>query len=161
MLQLVIFSMLMEMPILIIQINKYLGNLNLKSNLIYWMLRCWIKVQNNADKFGLYFAPFFVIWIFDLIIYVLVSRQIYRFIKNTEMRWGKISFISSYLKRGRATHRIRLYLLVFMLCIGVGVINRIQNAAMGRPLFWLSIIDGIISPLQGFLNRLDRLFKLN
>lgn len=40
-----------------------------------------------------------------------------------------------------------------MLCIGVGVINRVQNEIMNAPLFWLSIIDAIVSPLQGFLNR--------
>jgi len=57
--------------------------------------------------------------------------------------------------RGRAFRRMRLYLLVFMLCIGVGAINRIQNfIAPDSPLFWLNIFDASISPLQGFLNSL-------
>lgn len=44
-----------------------------------------------------------------------------------------------------------------MLCIGVGVINRVQNEIMKAPLFWLSIIDAMVSPLQGFLNRYTKL----
>lgn len=38
-----------------------------------------------------------------------------------------------------------------MICIGVGVVNRVQNL-FGPPLFWLSFIDALFSPLQGFLN---------
>ena len=75
-----------------------------------------------------------------MVIYVRVTKEIHRVV------------ISPSLK-GRAEHRIRLYLLVFMLCIGVGAANRIQNAiAPDHPWFWLYILDAAISPLQGFLN---------
>jgi len=101
---------------------------------------CWIKYEMEYWKFGLYFIPFFCVWTANMVIYVRVTKEIHRVV------------ISPSLK-GRAEHRIRLYLLVFMLCVGVGAVNRIQNAiAPGHPWFWLYILDAAVSPLQGFLN---------
>jgi hypothetical protein len=53
-----------------------------------------------------------------------------------------------------AESKISVYLLVFMFCVGVGVINSVQNwVKPHHPLFWLYVCDGLVSPLQGFLNR--------
>jgi len=41
---------------------------------------------------------------------------------------------------------------VFIFCVSVGVINRIQNAITNTSWFWLSVCDALVSPLQGFLN---------
>jgi len=101
---------------------------------------CWIKSDRNLEKFVLYFLPFGVVWIFNLIIYVMVSRTINKVVKSQELR-------------GRAFTRMRLYLLVYMFCIGIGAVNRIQNFISPKnPIFWLNVCDAAVSPLQGFLN---------
>jgi len=101
---------------------------------------CWIKSDMNLEKFLLYFLPFTLVWIFNAIVYILVSKTIHKVVKSEELR-------------GRAFRRMRLYLLVFMLCIGVGAINRLQNFfAPGNPIFVLNVFDATLSPLQGFLN---------
>eukprot|EP01118_Nematostelium_gracile_P001833 TRINITY_DN1189_c0_g1_i1.p1 TRINITY_DN1189_c0_g1~~TRINITY_DN1189_c0_g1_i1.p1 ORF type:complete len:165 (-),score=28.82 TRINITY_DN1189_c0_g1_i1:28-522(-) len=102
--------------------------------------RCWIKNDRDLDKLVLYFLPFLIIWIFNFAIYIAVTRTIHRVVKSEELR-------------GRAFNRMRLYLLVFLFCVGVGGANRLQNfISPGHPLFWLNIMDAAISPLQGFLN---------
>jgi len=103
---------------------------------------CWIKFDKNLDKFLLYFLPFLIVWFFNVVIYIVVSRAIHKVVKSPELR-------------GRAFKRMRLYLLVYMLCIGVGAVNRAQNfVSPHNPIFWLNIFDAAISPLQGFLNSL-------
>jgi len=99
---------------------------------------CWFAAGNDLEKFLFYYLPFFVIWSFNAITYLIV---------HIEMR----KQIISESLRDKTEQRIRLYLLVFMICIGVGVVNRVQNL-FGPPLFWLSFIDALFSPLQGFLN---------
>lgn len=100
---------------------------------------CWIKVEKHWVKFGLYYFPFFFIWIANSIIYFQVMRKIKKMVPAGDLRT-------------RATLRIRLYLLVFAFCIGVGVINRVVSWITEREYFWLSILDAAVSPLQGFLN---------
>jgi len=101
---------------------------------------CWIKYDRNAEKFLLYFLPFLVICLFNIVVYITVLKKINNVVKSRELK-------------GRAFHRMRLYLLVFMLCIGIGAINRFQNFISPKnPIFWLNILDATVSPLQGFLN---------
>jgi len=100
---------------------------------------CWIKYDDTYAKLGLYFIPFFICWIFNLVIYIRVT--------------GEIAKIKSLSIRNIAESKIRLYLLVFMLCVGVGAVNRIQNFIRpDSPQFWLYVCDAVVSPLQGFLN---------
>jgi len=100
---------------------------------------CWIKYQENFYKLGLYFIPFFIIWIFNLFIYIRVSKEIVK-IKSTSIR-------------EIAETKIRIYLLVFMFCVSVGAINRMQNWIDPKsPQYWLYFCDALVSPLQGFLN---------
>jgi len=103
---------------------------------------CWIKSDKNLEKFVLYFLPFLLVWIFNVVVYVMVSRKIRNVVKSQELK-------------ERAFTRMRLYLVVYMLCIGVGAINRVQNfIAPEQPVFVLNILDAALSPLQGFLNSL-------
>ncbi len=106
----------------------------------YDHFRCWIKFAENGFKLILYFIPFFIFWIFNFVVYIRVTREL-----------GKITSSSI---RTTAESKIRLYLLVFMLCIGIGAANRMQNwANPSAPQFWLYCLDALVSPLQGFLNR--------
>eukprot|EP01119_Soliformovum_irregulare_P021084 TRINITY_DN6956_c0_g1_i2.p1 TRINITY_DN6956_c0_g1~~TRINITY_DN6956_c0_g1_i2.p1 ORF type:complete len:247 (+),score=23.38 TRINITY_DN6956_c0_g1_i2:261-1001(+) len=114
---------------------KAFGNANTGETLSW----CWIKAGADAVKMELYFAPFLLVLVFNIAIYLRVSRTIVKVVKNPALR-------------GRATHRMLLYMLVFIFCIGTGAINRIQSWATGRPLFWLHVCDAIASPSQGFLN---------
>jgi len=101
---------------------------------------CWIDARQNLWKLALYFIPFAIVWTFNFLVYIKVTRGISEVVKSPTLR-------------GNATTRIRLYMLVFMFCIGVGVVNRVQNMLdKENPLFWLNIIDAAVSPLQGFLN---------
>jgi hypothetical protein len=101
---------------------------------------CWIKDERKyfVWKLGLYYGPFACVWLLCAALYFVVHRRIQTLV------------ISESLK-GRAEQRIRLYLLVFFLCIGVGVANRIQNEVTQQPLFWFAAPPGSSDPLLSLL----------
>lgn len=158
---------------------NFFGNAN-DTKHVSW---CWIKAELFVPKvlmscsrvqayltpqIYLYYAPFFVIWLLCCILYYAVHKEVQRIMISASLR-------------SRAEQRISLYLLVFLVCLGVGVINRIQNEVQVRrhtsrhtrlivslprhathftqpkhPVFILELLDAMFSPLQGFLNRYIR-----
>jgi len=100
---------------------------------------CWIKNDKNIERFAFYYIPLILLWLFNLGIYILLSR--------------KDSLSYQYLiNQGRK--RLRLYLLVLILCKLPALINRILDIFIHDSFFVPLLIQAIFDSLFGFFDSL-------
>jgi len=100
---------------------------------------CWISSTKNVERFSFYYVPLILLWLFNLTIYVLLSRK------------DSLSY-QYLLKEGRK--RLRLYMLVLILCKLPALINRILNIFIHDSFFVPLLIQAIFDSLFGFLDSL-------
>jgi len=102
-------------------------------------LWCWIKKEYMPLRFGFYYGPLVFFWIFNVIIYILLSRS------------DTLSY-EYLMKEGRK--KLRLYLLVLILCKLPALTNRLANAFYSDPIYALIVFQAIFDSLFGFFDSL-------
>lgn len=103
---------------------------------------CWIEAEEGELRFGVYYVPLVVLWMFNVIMYVLLSRE----------RRSSLSY-EYIIKAGK--RRLRLYILVFILCKLPSLVNRLANAIHPEKNFFiLFLIQAIFDSLFGFFEAL-------
>ncbi|EAL68088.1 G-protein-coupled receptor [Dictyostelium discoideum AX4] len=80
---------------------------------------CWISEKYVGYRFGLFYGPFFAIWIISAVLVGLTSRYTYSVIRNSV----------SDNKDKHMTYQFKLinYIIVFLLCWVFAIVNRILN----------------------------------
>jgi len=103
---------------------------------------CWITEEHLAMRFAVYYIPLVVLWIFNVAIYILLSRE-----SHSSLSYGYI------MKEGMK--RLRLYILVFVIAKAPALINRLFNAFFSdRKLFALFLLQALFDSLFGFFEAL-------
>jgi len=98
---------------------------------------CWIKAEHVGLRFGFYYGPLVLFWLINFIVYILLSRT--------------DSLAYSYLmKEGRK--KLRLYLLVLILCKLPALANRLANAISDNPIYALVLLQALFDSLFGFFD---------
>jgi len=102
---------------------------------------CWITIQHEYFRLGLLYGPLTLMWIFNLFIIVLLTRQAHN------------SLAYDFIVSPHRT-RLRLYLLVFVCSKLPALANRIAEAitGQGHDIFALLLIQAIFDSLFGFCN---------
>ena len=99
-------------------------------------LYCWITSDQVALRFAFYYIPLVCIWLFNIVIYILLSKQLkslltYEHLINKQRR------------------KLRLYLLAFILFKLPALINRTLNAAAHITVFELFLVQALCDGLLG------------
>jgi len=118
------------------------GNAGHSSSSQIW---CWITGDFPYGpylRFSLFYGPILIVYLYILICYILIRREIYK-LKQ---------FISENALKNVSGERITLYLLIFAISKFPGLINRFQNIISDNPIFVLFLLQAIFNPLQGFAN---------
>jgi len=111
------------------------GSSSITANTLIW---CWIDESFPVLRFDLYYGPALLIWLFNILVYILIKRRL-----NTIFR----------AKVGIANKKITLYLLIFIIIPLPGLINRTQNFIYPTDnIFWLYLLEAIVAPSGGWLN---------
>lgn len=93
---------------------------------------CWIQRQYPAARFFLYFFPFVMSFGFNATVFVRTVHAM----KDS----GQDSTVA---------FRLRLYLVVFMVCKVFSLINRVQNFVdKDNPVFALFFLHSLFAPIQ-------------
>jgi len=99
---------------------------------------CWITHEHQDMRFAVYYIPLVVLWIFNVTIYFLLSKE-----SQSSLSYGYI------MKEGRK--RLRLYILVFVVAKAPALINRLFNLFLSdRKLFTLFLLQALFDSLFGF-----------
>jgi len=99
---------------------------------------CWITIDYRFLRFAIYYMVLFSLWILNVIAYVFILRDVKKV----------MSFIIA-----SAHKRISLFILMFIICKFPGLVNRLINIIdPEEPVYWLYVVQALISPLQGFAN---------
>jgi hypothetical protein len=115
-------------------------------------LWCWIGANYNTYRLGLFYAPIWILFLFNLVIYAVVGSMLFRASHRGQGTTGPMG--------KRETGVFRSYMVKAALFTGVaflnwiwGTINRIQNFAEPRnPIYALFLLHAIFTPLQGAFN---------
>jgi len=100
---------------------------------------CWISAHHDWFRFAFYYVPLILLWVFNLAVYILLSKT------------DSLSY-TYIIKEGRK--RLRMYLLVLLLCKLPALINRTVNAALDDTIFWLFLCQAVFDSLFGFFDSL-------
>jgi len=98
---------------------------------------CWITQDQQQMRFIVYYIPLISMWLFNLGIYALLSRE-----SQSSLSYGYI------LKEGKK--RLRLYILIFVIAKSPALINRLCNVMTDRKVFALFLLQAIFDSLFGF-----------
>jgi len=101
---------------------------------------CWIINRYQSLRFSLYYVPLVILWIFNVSIYVLLSRERY-----SSLSYGYI------IKEGK--RKLRLYILVFVIMKFPALLNRLCNLVWSDQ-FFLFLLQAIFDSLFGFFESL-------
>jgi len=103
---------------------------------------CWITHEHPYMRFLVYYIPLFVMWIFNVTIYILLARE-----SHSSLSYGFI------IKEGKK--RLRLYILVFVVAKFPAVVNRLCNLVWSdKTLFSLFLLQAVFDSLFGFFEAL-------
>lgn len=121
-------------PVIVIQVEKAIGN-STNGPDITW---CWIRGEYPAFRLGFYYGPMALIWIINVILYILIVRK---------------AFDADSSAFSKVVMRLSLFVLAAVIANFPALINRIQNVISPRhPVFALFLLHAIFNPLQGFCN---------
>jgi len=99
---------------------------------------CWITVEYRFVRFALYYMILLFLWVFNVIAYLFILKDMKKY----------MSFIIVSAHR-----RISMFILLFILCSMPGLVNRLLNIIYpNNPVFWLYVLQALVSPLQGLGN---------
>jgi len=103
---------------------------------------CWITHDHQEMRFAVYYIPLVVLWVFNVTIYILLSRE-----SQSSLSYGYI------LKEGKK--RLRLYILVFVVAKAPALINRLCNVFFSdKKMFTLFLLQAVFDSLFGFFEAL-------
>ena len=109
---------------------------------------CWIGVQNQSLRFYSLYLFVLIAWIYNTIIFNLISNSIRLRIHRSGMNDGSFTDTETIIRT-----KIRSYLLIFIFSWFFGLLDRLlQYIHHGQPLFIPSLFTATFVPLQGFLN---------
>ena len=132
----------------------------------------WADVAGSAEQFALFYAPAFVAFVTNVIIYTFLFfkvHEVYFFSSQHEDQYADEREELQRAKRERAMNwrvrrRLLLYLGVFIATASFGFAGRVYQLAMAiahstevsaqPPPLWLIYVDAGLGPLQGCLNAL-------
>jgi hypothetical protein len=98
---------------------------------------CWIDKDHPMLRASMYYIPLMVIWIYNIVIYFKIMRQVNRYM--------------SFVKK-KAYMRLLMFLLVSIVTNLPALVNRIQNIISPHSVFILFLLQATIFPLEGFLD---------
>eukprot|EP00298_Acanthocystis_sp_HF-20_P007606 c17160_g1_i3.p1 GENE.c17160_g1_i3~~c17160_g1_i3.p1 ORF type:complete len:191 (+),score=16.83 c17160_g1_i3:134-706(+) len=120
----------------------------------YW---CWISDKRGSLMFWIYYFPFFFALISILLIYLRLSY----FWNTTLLAQNVLTELKTSKQRGQPEHsvvkiRLRVYILVFMICNGVDFLYHIslQSKKINSYANAIALVYSVVVPLQGGLNAL-------
>jgi len=103
---------------------------------------CWIIRERQELRFAVYYVPLVILWIFNVSIYIMLSRERY-----SSLSYGYI------IKEGK--RKLRLYILVFVIMKFPALVNRLCNLFWSdQELFFLFLLQAIFDSLFGFFESL-------
>jgi len=103
---------------------------------------CWVTQDHQDMRFAVYYIPLVVLWVFNVTIYVLLSKE-----SQSSLSYGYI------MKEGKK--RLRLYILVFVVAKAPALINRLCNVFFSdRKMFALFLLQALFDSLFGFFEAL-------
>ncbi|RKO85166.1 hypothetical protein BDK51DRAFT_32529 [Blyttiomyces helicus] len=127
-------------------------------------LWCWIGPAYSGLRMALWFAPLWIVWGFNIVVYCIVGRGMWKARQGLkQFGSGPNSSSEGYIRRpGAPASPLRryilktcMYLLIFFIIYVWSTANRIQNMINpGAPVFGLFFLQAIFTPAQGFLNSL-------
>ncbi|KAJ4462526.1 hypothetical protein PAPYR_498 [Paratrimastix pyriformis] len=121
-------------------------------SLVYGMygragLWCWISSEWNGFRFYFFFIPLWVIVIAISVLFTFVGVRMHSLGKSSHNKNMGISDRNKRLIRQMVT-----YVAIFATTWIFGTINRIQNSVAPKPVFVITLLHSIFSPMSGFLN---------
>ena len=112
---------------------------------------CWI-VDKDGLRFGLWYGPLIFVIFTLFIIYPYIIWTVYKLGKSAKL--GNLDEI----KNRRMTYKesdvkpLIAYPIVYLLVVIFSLINRIQNAVSGDPIFGIVVLHALFSPSQSAMN---------
>ncbi|KAK9765251.1 hypothetical protein K7432_006564 [Basidiobolus ranarum] len=115
---------------------------NLYGDATIW---CWITGTHPYHQLAFLFIPLWIIFAFNLIIYLWVGRLIWQ--KSKDVTGSSLTHYKYVYGKN-----VSLYLLAFIIVWTPGTLNRIYLMSTGDSFFPFALLQAVFSPLRGFIN---------